>query len=463
MMRTQKKLYVVTDLGPGDGGKGGVVHKISHLRRAHTIVKVGGAQGSHGVRTSSGEHFAFSQFGCGTFEGVRTHLTPRFVFMPEGVLNEGGSLKYEHGLHDVFDLLTVDEAALCAVHYHGIASRIKELGRKNNPRGTIGTGVGEAYRFSERFPELAIRAGELLRTDLRDRIASIRQQVEIDLAPIFSAGFLPEDEETARHELGRLRDPGFLEYVVKRCQEAARMVKIVGIEYFRKEVLGADGVIVCESSHGVLTDHFMGFHPHTSAIRTLPRFARAMVEGAGYDGEIVNIGVHRAYTIRHGAGPMPTADEAMAEALLPGSCKEDNRWQGRVRVGPLDLILLRYAIAASGGPKAYDGLAITWFDQVQRNGSWWFADRYSNPDYNFFTPQGEPKVRVGEDAVQLDYLEALGKALTGMVPVLDECKISEQATREELYELCAGVLYEKLQVPVRMISFGSTERDKICK
>ncbi len=87
-MKAIKELYTVTDLGPGDGGKGGVVHKISHLKRAHTIIKVGGAQGSHGVTTSRGESFAFSQFGCGTFEGVKTHLTPRFVCSPDGLLNQ---------------------------------------------------------------------------------------------------------------------------------------------------------------------------------------------------------------------------------------------------------------------------------------------------------------------------------------------------------------------------------------
>ena len=72
---TEKKAYTVTDLGGGDGGKGGVVHKLCSLRKPHTVIKVGGAQGHHGVTTSRGEQFAFSQFGCGTF-GMTVH---RFV------------------------------------------------------------------------------------------------------------------------------------------------------------------------------------------------------------------------------------------------------------------------------------------------------------------------------------------------------------------------------------------------
>lgn len=455
-----RKLYTVTDLGPGDGGKGGVVHKIAHLRRAHTILKVGGAQGSHGVSTSTGDRFNFSQFGCGTFEGVRTHLTSRFVVSAEGILNEAASLRYEQGIYDIFDLLTVDEDAVCATSYHGIASRIKELALRGNPRGTVGTGVGEACRYNERHPELTIRARDLSSPDLRDRIAAVRDQVTSDLAPFIAGGFLSEDLLAAEHDIEWLGDPGFLEYVVRRSQEASRLVKIVDREHLN-DILSRDGVVVVESSHGVLTDRFQGFHPHTSALRTLPRFTRAMVEEAGYQGEVVSIGVTRAYQIRHGAGPMPTADEAMAEDLLPGSCKDENRFQGKVRVGPLDLVLLRYAINACGGPDAFDGLAVTWFDQIQNNGLWQLCDRYRGvDDPACFTPSGELQVRFGDDAAQLAHQERLGQALRACVPELTEHRIPPGASRGELSDLCADVLREALEVNVRMVSFGPTEQDK---
>src|SRR3989344_4264332 len=232
-----KKLYTVTDLGPGDGGKGGVIHKISCLRKAHTILKVGGAQGSHGVSTSGGNRFAFSQFGCGTFEGVRTHLTHRFVAAPEGILNEAAALKYEHGVHNVFGLLTVDEDVLCATPYHGIASRLKELARKHQPRGTIGTGVGEAYRDSLQYPELAIHARDLSRPNLRDRIAAVREMILQDLKPQISDEFLEKDRPTVQHEVDRLNDLEFLEYVVRRFSEVARLVNVVGREHLLDEIL----------------------------------------------------------------------------------------------------------------------------------------------------------------------------------------------------------------------------------
>jgi adenylosuccinate synthase len=461
-MRAQKKLYIVTDLGPGDGGKGGVVHKISHLRNAHTILKVGGAQGSHGVSTSGGDRFAFSQFGCGTFEGGRTHLSRRFVVSPEGLLNEAQALRYDCGLGDVFNLLTVDWNALCATPYHGIASRIREMARGHNPRGTIGTGVGEAYRDAQRHPELAIRAGDLVGNDVRDRLAAVCERTSADLAPLIEAGFLPEDQETAQRDIELLRDPGFLTYVVRRFSEVAQRTTVVGAEYLGT-VLAREGVTVVESSHGVLTDRYQGFHPHTSAIRTLPRFTRDMLRGAGYDGDTVSIGVTRAYQIRHGAGPMPTADEAMAENLLPGSHKDENRFQGKVRVGPMDLVLLRYAIEACG-PQAFDGLAITWFDQVQRNGRWQVCNQYRGvTDPTFFDSPERIKVRVGDDEAQLVHQERLGILLRTCSSELTEFSVVPDAGRGDLYDLCAGVLHEQLNVPVRMVSFGPTERDKECR
>ncbi|MCR4314587.1 MAG: adenylosuccinate synthetase [Candidatus Uhrbacteria bacterium] len=460
-----KKTYIVTDLGPGDGGKGGVVHTICRKMHAHTVVKDGGAQGSHGVRTSGGQAYAFSQWGCGTLEGVRTHLSPRFVITPEGILNEAETLRYGVGVHDPFALLTVDERCLCATPLHAIASHLKELARRDKPRGTIGTGVGEAYRDSIRLPELALFASDLSRDDLDERLAAVREQMIRDLAPIAESPFLPQDRELAAQEWNLLRNDALLTYIVERFRQVARLATIVDHDYFVGKILARDGVIVVERSHGILTDRYTGFHPHTSAIRTLPCFARALLEGAGYDGKIVSLAVHRAYTIRHGAGPMPTDSPSMKQHLLPGSHKVDNRWQGEVRVGPLDLPLLRYAIEASGGASVYDGLALTWFDQIVRNGEWKLCDRYhtGSEDPAYFTPDGGLRVRTGEDEEQLCYLEELGSQVTRCIPQIDSIGIPPDASQDQLFGLVAATLNERLKVPVRMISLGPTEEDKYLK
>ena len=458
-----RKVYIVTDLGPGDGGKGGVVHKLTHMQRAHTVVKVGGAQGSHGVRTSSGLSFAFSQFGCGTFEGVKTHLSSRFLIDPIGIVNEANALRYQAGIHQPFALLTIDGGALCNTPFHGIASRIKELSLLDAPRGTIGTGVGQAYRLNASHPELSIFAHDLASVRLREKLEAVREHLTAELEPILGGQFLQGDVELKEKDEALLRDARFVDYVVEQFRIVARECRIVDTDYFARDILARDGIIVSESSHGVLTDRYTGFEPHVSALRTLPHFARAMFTDAGYDGVIVSLGIHRAYEIRHGAGPIVTHDETMSESLLPGSNKDENRFQGKVRVGPLDLAMLRYALAASGAG-AYDGLAITWFDQIQARGQWRYCNRYHNAhDQNYFTPHGEIVVRIGDDAAQLAHLRGLTKKLQACVPEVTTVQLPRGATRDELYGLCAETLQGHLGVPVRMISFGPTERDKVCK
>lgn len=457
-----EKIYVVTDLGPGDGGKGGVVHKICNMMNAHTVLKVGGAQGSHGVCTSDGKRFAFSQWGCGTFDGTRTHITERFVVSPEGLLNEADALK-TCGVPDAFDLLTVDERALCATPYHGIASRLKEMARGNNPRGTIGTGVGQAYRDAQKFSGLAIRVSDLSLPGLKTRLVANREFIKKYLETIICGEFLPDDRQEAAKEISLLEDDGFLDHVLMRFREASARIKIVGSEFLGRKVLSKKGVAVVESSHGILTDCHYGFHPHTSALRTLPCFTHEMLRDAGYRGKVVNLGVTRAYAIRHGAGPMPTDDPAMYESLLPGSHKEENRYQGKARVGPLDLVLLKYAVEVCGDPTAFDGLAITWFDQIRLNQAWQLCHSYRNDDdRTFFSPSGNINVRRYDRYFQRFHQENLGKQLQTCEPEITTYPVASDTKQETCFRICADVLYASLGVPVRMVSFGPTEKDKFC-
>jgi adenylosuccinate synthase len=455
---------MVTDLGPGDGGKGGVVHKIAHMRKAHSIVKIGGAQGSHGVRTAHGESFAFSQFGCGTLEGVRTHISKRFVADPIAILTEAQEL-VKAGVHNPFRLLTVSEDALCSTLFHMAASHLSELLLKDKPRGTIGSGVGQAYRLNESHPELSIHMRDLSSLGLRDKLAALQTYYRNHFAEALNNldRFLMIDYKYVAEAQSILKNEMFVDATCDLMQDFVAQKCIVPDEYLATTVFMRDGVVVSESSHGVLTDCYTGFHPHTSALRTLPGFTRAMYEDAGYDGEIVSLGIHRAYQIRHGAGPMPTHDTLMSESLLPGSNKDENRWQGKVRVGPLDLVLLRYALAASG-EGAYDGLAITWFDQVEKLGSWHYCNQYQNAtDTSLFTGVSDIKVVTGEGEAQLRHLSSLTEALNNCRPVVKTIPLSQKSSRDDLYAKCAETLLDHLGVPVRMISFGPTERDKVCK
>jgi adenylosuccinate synthase len=462
---TEKKLFTVTDLGGGDGGKGGIVHKICVHEKAHTVIKVGGAQGSHGVRTTAGYRFNFSQFGCGTFEGSKTYISKLMVIEPYRLLHEAELLKYSWGIKNIFEYLTVDREALCITPFHTIASRLRELARKDRPKGTVGIGGGEAVNDAERFPELCIRAGNLQDSDLSEKLQTVRKIKQKELSEIISnIGVLWEKDKAIANELIELlEDDNFVDRIVGHFRGLASMISIVDTEYLKKEILSKDGTVVVESSHGILTDKYYGFHPHTSTLRTIPNKIIQMLTDCDYDGEIFKLGVTRAYQIRHGAGPMVTEDSSMLETLLPGSNKDENRWQGKVRVGPLDLVMLKYSIDVCGGSECFDGLAISWFDQIQKIGKWDICTNYAgamNP--YFFLKDNLLKVRRGEDDNQLEYQQQLGEYLRTCLPELMSYSISPMATQAELIELCSTVLEKALSVPVRMISFGSTEDKKIC-
>jgi len=453
----ERVVYTVTDLGPGDGGKGGVVHKLCLTSRAHTVVKVGGAQGSHGVRTSRGEHFNFSQFGCGTFEGVRTHISTRFVADPNALLNEGELLRNAWQMRDAYDLLTVDERVLCTTPFHRAASQLKELALKGKPRGTIGTGVGEAFLDAELHPELAIRVSDIPKLNLLDRLEAVREHKLAQLAPVIAGGFWDADRAEADEQIARLHDSGLSAWTAERFREMAAKVHIVDGGHLGEKILSKDGAVVVESSHGVLTDRYAGFHPHTSKLRTLPRFTHEMLRESGYGGRVVNVGVTRAYQIRHGAGPMVTEDASMLDSLLPGSNKEENRYQGKVRVGPLDFVSLRYALDACGGPSACDALALTWFDQVQHNGVWKVCEHY----HVGAGQETTLPIFHGEDEVRLRRQRGLGAGMGHCKPGITEYTVGDPTSREDWCALAREVVQDALRLPVRMISFGPTEVDKV--
>lgn len=432
-----EQIYVVTDLGPGDGGKGGIVHALSRKLGASVVIKRGGAQGSHGVRTSDGESFNFSQWGCGTLDGIPTFLSEQMVISPVGLGNEADALK-RLGIYDPFTLLSTDPSCICATPFHRIASQLEELLRMNNPRGTVGTGVGQAYRMHNVLgDDMTIRASELQsRKTIQRKLQRQLDYYQERYAKISQDDGLSSDSERIAKNLSLLHDNGFLPYVLDLFENIGRKLKFMTLD----EVVKGDGSAIVECSHGVLTDAKTGLQPHVSAIRTLPKFTANMLRGAGYNGQVVNYAVHRAYEIRHGAGPMPTYDPEFTDRMLPGSHKEKNRWQGVVRAGALDLNLLRYALEASGETK-FDGFCLTWFDQILACGRIWpLCIAYQN-------------VRKDRES----YVDFLRRA----VPMTTEYSIERPIPTDKLFEFVGGILCNCLNIPLKMLSIGPTELDKI--
>jgi hypothetical protein len=97
-------------------------------------------------------------------------------------------------------------------------------------------------------------------------------------------------------------------------------------------------------------------------------------------------------------------------------------------VGPLDFVQMRKALTDSL-PVVYDGLALTWFDQIIKNGIWKLCDGYDKNG----------------------------------IPVIKSFPIPQNLSQSELFDFAAEVVASYISVPVRMVSFGPTEKDKFLK
>lgn len=316
---------IVVDLGYGDCGKGTVVDHLCATRDVHTVVRFnGGAQAAHTVELADGRQHTFAQFGSGTFRpGVRTHLSRFMVVDPLALAAEADHL-IGLGVHDVWQRLTVDRAALLSTPYHREANRAKELARGADRHGSCGMGVGETMAYALSHVDDAPRVGDCLTPAvLRAKLRRLRAALGVGGPP------------------------------VDACVEAytafAATVSIV-------DGLRIEGPCVFEGAQGVLLDEWHGFHPYTTWSTTTFANAETLLAGE----PAYRLGVLRAFTTRHGAGPLVTEDPTLP---VTDPNNPANPWQGAFRVGHFDAVAHRYALDVCGG---VDGLALTHLDTAAR-------------------------------------------------------------------------------------------------
>ncbi|MTE15020.1 adenylosuccinate synthetase [Nocardia aurantiaca] len=327
---------IVVDLGFGDAGKGATVDWLCSPRAGLDVAAVvrfnGGAQAAHTV-IADGRHHTFRQFGSGTLSGVPTLLSRHMLVEPLALAAEARELA-ALGVTDPLSLLSVDQRALLTTPIHGAANRCREDARGTARHGSCGIGIGEtaSYALGHDAPRVAdCRRPEVLRRKL---IA-----LEEHYAPLLAGG---------RHRY----DP--IDELVEAYRAFAEAVAVLPGEQLAG--FARQGRLVFEGAQGVLLDEWRGTHPYTTWSTVEPRHARAMLARLGAPGYV--LGVTRAYMTRHGAGPFPTEDPALAIAEPHNGTGE---YQGAFRRGHLDPVLLRYAVEACGG---IDGLAVNHLDAV---------------------------------------------------------------------------------------------------
>jgi adenylosuccinate synthase len=331
------------------------------------------------------------------------------------------------GEADALSRVSIDPQCLVTTPFQQAANRVRERLRQGQRHGSCGVGVGETMADALATPELAVRFGELLRPErLGERVEALREHKLAELSAV--ADEMP-NSDVAR-ELGLLRDPEVSQRWLALAADVARTVRIAGDE----AVSETHGPLVFEGAQGVLLDEDFGFHPFTTWSRCTPNGAHQLLSRIGWSHPMETVGVLRAYAVRHGPGPLPTED-ALVAARTSERHNHTGPWQGPVRKGWLDLVLLSYAIRACGG---VDALALTHLDAVPALAPYRWCERYTR------LPQLELPRSLDEQAALTQQLFAAQPHYAGL----------SDATPEAL----CRQLSERAAVPVRYGSAGPSSR-----
>ena len=447
---------VLCGLGFGDEGKGTMTDFLCRYRQASLVVRYnGGSQAAHNVVTDDGRHLTFAQVGSGAFiPGVKTLLSRFMLWDPIALAHEAALLSPKLGCN-ALDQHFIDFRAPVITPFHVAANHLKEWMRGADGHGSCGKGVGETASDLVSFPDEVIRAGDCSnRPKLVKLLASIQARKREEILPALAGRSRPD---AMKKMFDLLEDAGRPPQIADAYTTLTKACKII----FERQVnwMINHSVAVFEGAQGVLLDEWHGFHPYTTWSTTTPHNALQILQEAGYRGEVETTGILRSYQTRHGAGPMPTEDEKLND-LSPSEHNGRGQWQGVIRYGAFDGVLLRYALECTARNPGLTSLCVTHLDAFARRASLPFCDEYLFP---FSVAEDEVRLRgqCGDSSARalrpnfgqdLAYQEKLTRLLQSAVPVQSGCF-------EDIDQLL-GYLQQNTPVPVRYGSFGPQARDK---
>lgn len=420
------KVSVVVGLGFGDEGKGTTTEHLTYIsKQPVTVVRYsGGAQCAHNVVLPDRTHHTFKQFGSGTFHGAKTHLSRHMLVNPLSLEREAEVLM-QKGVTAPWSLLTVDNSALVTNVYQIAANRIREICRGEGRHGSCGMGIGETVADALDHPEDVLRVQDLHNGDL-ERKLDVSRRRKLESLPEDYAKHIPEDHTY----LQILKGDAFSGYVRAYSRVGERLSNQMVSSDYLQNLQRQDAHLIFEGAQGVLLDQDYGFFPHvTRSKTTLDNALDLLEEGTEY----TTYGVLRSYMTRHGAGPLPT--ENLGKELPDDVHNTEGEYQGKWRTGPLDLVLLKYAVDVLGG---VDRLVLTHMDSVP------FTPQICSSYYDLELSHS-PTVDLGRQ-------ELLTSRLRHAAPVLEELG--------GLFSLVYRIQLA-LEAPVQWCSFGPTHQHKM--
>ena len=349
--------FIVLGLGFGDEGKGTVTDYLVDRFGINTVIRFnGGSQAAHTVVTPDGISHTFSQFGSGMFiKGTRSFLSSQMLIDPYSLLEEEFVLKRK-GISDAFKRLTIDSNCRVITPFHKMIGRMNELIRGKSRFGSTGKGVGEAVLEYHLDKENAIYLKDFFHAKNLQRKLEIHYLKQMNRAfEILSKTDSKEVSKVFLYFKNKYMPGKMIQFYQGFAKSYSKSIDRKG-NYLQK-LFDSKSSILLEGAQGVLLDPDYGFAPYITKTKTTLGSAQTLLNKKR---KPICIGVLRAYSHRHGMGPLPTESISLSKKIKEEH-NTDNPWQGAFRFGWLDLILCRYAIQMNPG---LDRLALTCIEQL---------------------------------------------------------------------------------------------------
>ncbi len=349
-----RKICVVIGAAYGDEGKGlmtdYLTHQIMESGRHATVVRFnGGAQAGHTVTTPDGSRrHVFHHFGSGSFAGASTLLGPEFVCNPILFASERKELVHA-GVY--IGRVGVDPKCPITTPYDMLLNQFIEKQRGINKHGSCGVGFGETLEREQRD-----HTNSLVYDDMR----RLQCDFEIDQR---------ERHNYLRHHLERMIKQYYIVQIEERITNRelrADAMNIIGSELLMKQYLEScayflqhtmpmkfatfveenpDEDFVFEGAQGLLLDQSnIASFPHVTRSATGLENVTSMLVDLDADFKMNVYYMTRAYTTRHGAGPLPHEVDALPYKIVD-TTNVPNTFQDTLRYAPFSFPLYHKAVS----------------------------------------------------------------------------------------------------------------------
>jgi len=307
------------------------------------------------VTTPDGKRHVFSHFSSGTFAGNETYLSHHFVSNPMLFYKEHSQFVEQFGFAPK---ITVHPSSYVTTPYDMLLNQTMEKMRGDDPHGSCGTGFGETLERIKRnvaplkIGPLKTFSSSSFRDDL-EKIRSVYVPSRVDMSQV------------SRHFTDVVDDDKLIEYFFMCVEYMLDHVTLRSTQHCKNRDL------IFESAQGLLLDQNYGYFPHVTRSNTgMQNVAEILSHFPSHDYDIEVNYVTRAYTTRHGAGPLDYEYDIDNVPLnIVDETNRPNEWQGSLRIAPLNWDLFEsittkdFALHAPTGAKKVT--TITCLDQIQ--------------------------------------------------------------------------------------------------